>query len=69
MKLLLEKWRELLNEEEQAAADKARLLSNSQREVDSLVNKVQQAAAGDDNLTREALESIVLSLQQTIEKL
>tara|TARA_R110002110_G_scaffold64856_5_gene179231 strand:+ start:1114 stop:1323 length:210 start_codon:yes stop_codon:yes gene_type:complete len=69
MKQLLEIWRTTLREEEQEGEDKAKVLANAHREVEGLVKKVQSAAAGDDGLAREVLESMITGLQQAVEEL
>jgi len=69
MKLLLENWTNFLNEEEQEASAKAAVLTNAEKEVDGLINKIRSAAKNDEGLAREALESIILGLQQALERL
>ena len=72
MKLLLEKWREILNEvddAEQAPAEKAAIFNDAQTEVKGIVTKVSSAAGADTNLARETLQSIIAGLQQALEEL
>ncbi len=72
MKLLLEKWREILNEvddAEQAPAEKAAIFNDAQTEVKGVVTKVSSAAGTDTNLARETLQSIIAGLQQALEEL
>tara|TARA_Y100000034_G_C6839879_1_gene379852 strand:+ start:900 stop:1118 length:219 start_codon:yes stop_codon:yes gene_type:complete len=72
MKLLLEKWREILNEvddAEQAPAEKAAIFNDAQTEVKGIVTKVSSAAGNDTNLARETLQSIIAGLQQALEEL
>ena len=66
MKLLLEKWRQVLNEEEQEGADKAKILQNAANEAQALIMNVTTAARGDEALAREAIESIIVALQHTL---
>jgi hypothetical protein len=72
MKLLLEKWREILNEvdeAEQAPAEKAAIFNNAAAEIKGIVTKVNSAAGADTNLARETLQSIIAGLQQALEEL
>ena len=69
MKLLLENWSNFLKEQEQEASAKAAVLTNAEKEVNTLINKVKNAAQNDEGLAREALESIIQGLQQALERL
>ena len=69
MKLLLEHWNNFLTEEEQAASDKAQILTNAEKETQALVQKIQSATKGDEGLTKETLESIIQGLQQVLERI
>ncbi len=69
MKDLMEIWRKTLREEEEEGGAKAKVLNDADREVTSLMRKVQQATRGDDGLTREVLESMITSLQKALEEL
>jgi hypothetical protein len=72
MKLLLEKWREVLNEvddAEQAPAEKAAVFDDAQVAVKDIVTKVSSAAGNDPGLARETLQSIIAGLQQALKEL
>jgi hypothetical protein len=66
MKLLMERWRIALDEEEQEGAAKAKILEDAGTEAQALITKVTTAARGDAALAREAIESIIVALQNTL---
>jgi hypothetical protein len=64
----LKKWDDFLVEvEEQDADAKSRAMGDTEREITDIVNKVTKAAAGDEGMAREMLQSIIVGLQRHIE--
>jgi hypothetical protein len=64
----LKKWDDFLVEvEEQEAAAKSRAMDGAEREITDIVNKVTKAAADDEGMAREMLQSIIVGLQRHIE--
>jgi hypothetical protein len=60
----LKKWDDFLVEvEEQDADAKSRAMDSAEREITDIVNKVTKAAAGDEGMAREMLQSIIVGLQ------
>jgi hypothetical protein len=67
MKTLLENWKKTISEvEEQPPADKREMFGSLEKEAIELINKVNVAAKGDANLYREAIESLIVILQDNI---
>ena len=70
MKLIIENWNEaMLAEEEQSAENKSKIFDDVNKEADLIVKKVVQAAAGDKGLAREAMQSLIKTLQDSLERM
>jgi hypothetical protein len=69
MSLIMESWKKSisLNEaEELPPEEKSKVLSDAQAEVDAIVMRVGTAAAGDEGLKAEILQSIISGLQSEL---
>ena len=62
----MERWRIALDEEEQEGDAKAKILEDAAKEAQALITKVTSATRGDVALAREAIESIIVALQNTL---
>tara|TARA_R100001443_G_C3238905_1_gene150261 strand:+ start:152 stop:364 length:213 start_codon:yes stop_codon:yes gene_type:complete len=70
MKLIIENWNEaMLAEEEQSAENKSKIFDDVNKEADLIVKKVVQAAAGDKGLASEAMQSLIKTLQDSLERM
>tara|TARA_R100001163_G_C5056600_1_gene193033 strand:+ start:1628 stop:1840 length:213 start_codon:yes stop_codon:yes gene_type:complete len=70
MKLIIENWNKAkLVEEELPAENKSAIFDDVNKEALSIVNKIRTASAGDDNLAKEAMESLIVALQKSLEGL
>ena len=71
MKSLLQKWNEILSEEaeEMTSQNKSTIFKNVDAEANNIVNKIKTAAAGDSGLAKEAMQSLIVALQNSIESL
>jgi hypothetical protein len=70
MKDLLEKWKQLLVEApELPPQGKAKIFDNVEKEAATIINKVKSASGGDSELAKEAMQSLIVSLENSIESL
>jgi hypothetical protein len=70
MKTLLENWNKKLTEaEELPPENKSEIFDNVESEADAIVGKIRSASAGDSELAKEAMQSLIVALQNSLERL
>lgn len=70
MKELLENWNKMLHEvEELSPQNKSKVFQDVTAEANSIINKINSASGGDSGLAKEALESLIVILQDSLERL
>ena len=70
MKNLIENWKKTLIEiEELPPQNKSAIFDNVGKEAKIIINKVKTASDGDRNLAKEAMQSLIVALQDSLEEL
>ena len=67
IKLIIENWNKaMLAEEEMPPENKSAIFDDINKEALNIVNKIRTASKGDNNLAKEAMESLIVALQKSL---
>tara|TARA_R100000808_G_C2153931_1_gene164607 strand:+ start:3724 stop:3945 length:222 start_codon:yes stop_codon:yes gene_type:complete len=70
IKLIFENWNKAMFEvEEQPPQNKSVIFDDVNKEATNIVKKIRTASKNDDNLAKEAIESLIVALQISLRNL